>query len=374
MSATWPMVAEPRPSVFDRLLSSARFRAWARAFPLTRPLARRRAGELFDIGAGFVYAQVLHACVELDLFAVLAGGPRSVAWLAAKLSLPLAGAERLLAAAASLRLVSRRGDRFGLGPLGAAMVDNPGVVAMIRHHAALYADLADPVALLRAGRGAALTRYWGYANAERPGAVSAEQASPYSALMAASQPMVAAEILDAYPFQKHRCLLDVAGGEGAFLVEVAARAPTLALHLFDLPPVSERAAARFAAAGLSGRTRVSGGDMFRDALPQGADVVSFVRVLHDHDDGAVAALLRAARRAMSPGGRIVVAEPMADTPGAERMGDAYFGFYLLAMGQGRPRSASMLRQMLRAAGFTRVREHRTRTPLIARVLSGVNPA
>ena len=36
-----------------------------------------------------------------------------------------------------------------LGPLGAAMVGNPGVAAMVEHHALLYADLADPVALLR---------------------------------------------------------------------------------------------------------------------------------------------------------------------------------------------------------------------------------
>ncbi len=35
--------------------------------------------------------------------------------------------------------------------------------------------------------------------------------------MAASQPLVADEILDAYPFARHRCLLDVGGGDGSFL-------------------------------------------------------------------------------------------------------------------------------------------------------------
>ena len=57
-----------------------------------------------------------------------------------------------------------------------------------------------------------------------------------------------------------------------------------------------------------------------------------MRVVHDHDDGAALHLMRAVHAALPRGGRLLLAEPMAGTPGAERMGDAYFGFYLLAMG------------------------------------------
>ena len=53
--------------------------------------------------------------------------------------------------------------------------------------------------------------------------------------MSRTQPLVAEDILDAYPFARHRCLLDVGGGEGAFLAAAAKRAPHLALRLFDLP-------------------------------------------------------------------------------------------------------------------------------------------
>ena len=46
---------------------------------------------------------------------------------------------------------------------------------------------------------------------------------------------------------------------------------------------------------------------------------------------------------------------MADTRGAEPVG-AYFGFYLLAMGSGRPRRAGeLLAHLLREAGFRGVR-------------------
>ena len=161
----------------------------------------------------------------------------------------------------------------------------------------------------------------------------------YSELMSQTQALVAETILDAYPFARHRRLLDVGGGEGAFLATAAERAPRLALTLFDLPPVAARARAKFAALGLSGRVEAIGGDCLRDPLPQGADVVSLVRVLHDHDDESARALLAAVRRALPPGGVVVVAEPMAGARGAEPMGDAYFGFYLLAMGRGRPRTS-----------------------------------
>ena len=75
------------------------------------------------------------------------------------------------------------------------------------------------------------------------------------------------------------------------------------------------------------------------------------------------------RDALPPGRRLVVAEPMAGAPGAEPMGDAYFGFYLLAMGRGRPRTLGEIAGLLRAAGFAGVRERRERaSPLLVSVL------
>ena len=59
---------------------------------------------------------------------------------------------------------------------------------------------------------------------------------------------------------------------------------------------------------------------------------------------------------------------MAGTPGAAPSGAAYFGFYLLAMGSGRPRRPDELIAMLEAAGFGQTRLLPTRRPLIARVL------
>ncbi len=354
----------------NRLLGSTLFQRRASAFVLTRPVARRRAAGLFDLVAGFVYSQVLLACVRLKLFDILAEGPQTLAQLAPRLSLGEAAAQRLLQAAVALRLVQPRShSRYGLGVLGATMVGNRAIEALIEHHSALYMDLADPVALLRGeSRSAQLAGYWPYAGTATPQALAGDKVAEYSALMSASQPLVAHEILDVYPLHGHRCLMDVGGGEGTFLLQAAARAPHLQLQLFDLPAVAARAQQRFAAAGLAQRARAAGGDFFNDALPTGADIATLVRVVHDHDDARVMTLLRAVHDALVPGGTLLLAEPMAGTQGAEAMGDAYFGFYLLAMGRGQPRTAQQLTAMLQQAGFGSVRLLPTRMPLQTQVL------
>jgi demethylspheroidene O-methyltransferase len=356
----------------NRLLTSARFRDWAARFAPTRPLARQHARSLFDLVAGFVYTQWLAVCVELNLFERLAAAPLSAEDLATQSQLPLLSAQRLLEAAASLGLTQRRTDGlWGLGPLGAAMVGNEAVTAMVQHHRTLYTDLADPLAVLREGRGE-LAHYWAYAGGHRkeraPGALADGVTAPYSALMSATQPLVAGQVLDAYPMGRHSRLLDLGGGEGVFAAAALERTPQLQALVFDLPAVADAARTRFARLGLADRAQAFGGDFHRDSLPAGADIVSLVRVIYDHDDEPALAILRAARRALPLGGTLLLAEPMAGTAGAEPMGAAYFGMYLLAMGSGRSRSAAQLTALLQQAGFDQVRERRTALPLQAGLL------
>jgi demethylspheroidene O-methyltransferase len=355
----------------DRLLASGRFQRFATAFPFTRPIARSRARALFDICAGFVYSQVLYACVESGLLRRLLDQPQTPADLAQALAIPLDRLQRLLAAAAALGLVERRGHgRFGLGMLGAALLGNPGVEAMVRHHGLLYADLADPLALLRGQAGAArLAGFWGYAGAAAPAALSRDAVAPYSGLMSDSQQFIAELVLAAYPFARHRRLLDVGGGEGNFVMAAARKVPALRVELFDLPPVAGPARARFAQAGLEDRATVSTGDFFQDRLPAGADLITLVRVVHDHDDDKVRILLGGIRRAMADDAVLLIAEPMAGVAGNGAMADGYFGMYLLAMGTGRARTFEELRALLHDSGFTDVRQRRTRNPLLATVVT-----
>lgn len=339
----------------NALLRDPRFHRWVARFPPTRLIARRRARALFNVVAGFVYSQVAAACVRLDLLTMLGERALVVDEIAERTGLTREASLCLLRAADSLKLVEHLGgERYALGMHGAALLGSAGVVEMIRHHDMLYADLADPVALLRRGGGGGrLAGFWPYASGE-----SGADGAAYSALMARSQPLVAAQILDVAPLGRYRHLLDLGGGDGAFLQAVATRYPSLDLTLFDLPEVASRA--RVA---LADKATVIAGDFHTDPLPTGADAITLVRILHDHDDASADALLRAAALALAPGGDLIVAEPMAGD-GSE----AYFGFYLLAMGSGRPRTPREIGAMLLRAGFKSWRRLPTRMPISASVI------
>ncbi|MCE2900589.1 MAG: methyltransferase [Gemmatimonas sp.] len=368
-----PATVTPAPTWLERmrdrwnaLVATDDFQRWSARFPLTRPITMYRSRKLFDIVSGFVYTQTLLACVELDLFEFLADGARTADEIATHTGLSRASTERLVNAAVSLRLlVRRRHGRFAVGPLGAPLVRNTGVLALIRHHRMAYHDLSDPVSLLRQGADyrTELSRYWSYADAPRPQAIDDTRVAAYSEIMAATLPPVAHDVLDAYDLSKHESLLDVGGGEGAFLSLVGARHPRLQLQLFDLPAVAARARTRLEQAGLGDRVTCHGGNFHADSLPGGADVCSLVRVLLDHDDASVLRLLQRVRAALPRGGVLLIAEALAGAKGAETVGDAYFSFYLMAMGKGRARRASELHQLLQSAGFRRSRELPTRFPI-----------
>lgn len=348
-----------------RLLANPKFQKFCAGFWPTKFVARSKAAEVFDLCNGFVYSQVLFACVRLNLLETLRQDSRTIEAIAAYTNLPLEGARRLVMAAVSLDiLATRSGDRFGLGEAGAAILGNPGLQGMILHHEHFYKDLQNPVALLseRTNK-TALSNYWYYSAKQDHNDAERAVMTTYSDLMSETQTVLADEVLRAYQFEQHIHLMDVGGGDGAFLRKAHADSPELELSLLDLPTVVELASQRLNADGVPVRARA--GNMFEDEWPDEADLITLIRVALDHDDEKVEILLRRARAALKPGGVLLLAEPMTDSP---KVGFAYFGFYLWAMGSGRARSSEELRHMLHRAGFTETRMLQTGLPDLIRVI------
>ena len=369
------MASQALSDLRNRLLGSARFREIAQKIPFIQYIARSQANELFQLCGGFIHSQVLLSCVRLGLIERLRHGAMSTERLGREAGLSETGAAHLFAAAEALELLEYRdGGDIGLGRRGATLVDNPGVLAMIRHHAMLYEDLSDPVALFRGEhQDTKMADLWAYASGDGPERMDAGAVNAYSELMAVSQAMVAEQILGAVPLRRYTSLLDIGGGSGAFAIAAASRWPRLDVAIADLPPVADIARARVRSAGLESRIDVFGADATCDRLPDGFDIVSFVRVLHDHNDDMVRKLLAAARRSVRPGGTLMIAEPMAGQGSAGRLVSAYFNVYLLAMGSGRPRTPRELGEFLREAGFRRIRRRRTDVPMITGVLLATAP-
>ncbi len=342
----------------NRLLAAPAFQSFALAFPPFRTISRSRSRQLFDLLAGFAYSQVLYTTVKLGLVEMLREHPLEPAAIAARIGWPTDKAERLLKAAAGLSILERTSTgSYTLGIHGAALAGNPWIARFITHHHLLYDDMADPIALLSGEKkDNKLKDFWNY--------TSTEHAAGYTALMAASQQAVAAEILAAYDFGKHRHLIDVGGSNGTFLAAARAKHPNLQFSLFDLPAVAE-----IARANLGPGVDIHGGSFLTDELPQGPDVATLIRIAHDHDDPSVLTMLSAIRRMLPPGGRLILAEPLSGNAATAPITDAYFGAYFAAMGQGRTRTPREIEKLALEAGFSSLNVVKTRNPVVTGLLA-----
>lgn len=371
LSGAVPATDQRKASRLTRLVATPSFQKWAARFPLTRRLVRSEGQAMFDLVAGFCHSQVLYALVDLDIPPKLLVHEMPLAALAHHGRMAPERMAVLLSAAVSLGLIKhRKSGIYALTTRGAALAGVPGLAGMIAHHDVLYRDLADPVAFFRGEVETELADFWPYVFGAGA-ATDPDSAAKYSRLMADSQLLVADDTLAAVDFRGVQRLLDVGGGTGAFLTAVGAAYPKLQMTLFDLPAVAPAAQDRFAAAGMTERAQIVPGSFRDQPLPQGADMISLIRVLYDHSDDTVAKLLASAYAALPEGGRILISEPMTGGSAPQRAGDAYFALYCMAMRTGRARSVDQISALLVGAGFRSVRAPRAARPFITSVIEGV---
>lgn len=331
--------------------------------PGLRQIARHEGAALFEVVSGFVRSQCLLALVEFRVLHRLADAPDSTARLAQLAGVPVERMAVLLQAGAALNLLRLKGDQWRLTTRGAAFLAVPGLEAMVRHHPVLYRDLADPVAFFRGETKPELAGFWPYVFGAG-GAADPGLAARYSDLMADSQGLVAEDTLRLINFSGITHLMDVGGGTGAFLAAVGRAHPAMQRTLFDLPAVVAGARAR-----LGPDVALLPGSFRDQPLPKGADAISLIRVLYDHSDATVAALLANVRQALPPGGRVIISEPMSGGARPDPATDVYFTVYTLAMQTGRTRSAVEIAALLKQAGFADITPVRSLRPYVTSALS-----
>lgn len=357
---------------FARLAASPGFQRWAAGVPLVRRIAKAEGQELFDIVQGFVASQVLFAIVELRILHRVMDGPLSADQLAQGTGIAPERMTRLVQAGAALGLLRRTGNAFSITRKGAALTGVPGLEQMIRHHDVLYRDLADPVAFLRSETETELAGFWPYVFGAS-GAVDPKVTSVYSDLMAQSQGLVAQDTLRSVSLRGLAKMADIGGGSGAFAEAAAAAAPSLEVTLYDLPKVIDAAGRRLEGSPHGGRIVLAPGSFRDDPLPSGMDAMSLIRVLYDHEDTTVRALLAKVFKSLPPGGRVIVSEPMSGGVIPDKAGDVYFAFYCMAMRTGTVRSQARIAELLKEAGFGSVRTPRSSRPFVTSVVEASVP-
>ncbi|HTJ43421.1 MAG TPA: methyltransferase [Kofleriaceae bacterium] len=257
------------------------------------------------------------AVASLGLADAIGDAPRTPEAIATELGLHARSLARLLRACASLGVFAENdGGAFAHTPLSRALrSDVPGsmrglgeMTAML--HLRAWPEIAHSI---RTG-GTAFEKVFGAeifdylpANPE-PAAVFDRAFAGYTAGGAAA-------VASVYDFSRFGTLVDVGGGNGALCAAILERTPGLRGVTFDRPDVAPRAKAFLAARGLADRCEVAGGDFF-ESVPSGADAYALKMILHDWDDARCVQILRNIRKAIAPGGRILVMEAVVEGPNA----------------------------------------------------------
>ncbi len=353
------------------MVASSKFQKWAGNTPIIRGFARRDGEKIYDIMAGFVYSQTLLALVELDVLKYLKDGILSGEELSNKTQISRKNIVILCQSATAIGVLERLDEeQYCLSRLGASLIGVPGLTDMVRHHRLFYEDLVDPVGLLRNKVETHMSKYWPYVfNSEHQSRLSPEVARIYSGLMRSSQKLVAEETLRLISFSSTKRLLDIGGGTGAFIEEVSQVTKGISFCLFDLPQVVEQAKSSFFFHNSDNQIEYFPGNFVDDDLPMYCDTITLIRVLYDHDDNVVRALLKKIYQVLPKNGKVIISEPMSGGSTPIKSGDSYFGFYTMAMSTGRPRSLELHEAFLREVGFNDIKKHKGRQKFITQVIS-----
>lgn len=177
-----------------------------------------------------------------------------------------------------------------------------------------------------------------------------EEAALYHAAVDAFTRREARALAETFDFSEVERVVDVGGGLGTLLVELAERYPALQCVLFDRAPVVAQARAGDAGRRLGSRLETIAGDFF-EGVPQGADVYVIKHVLHNWDDAHAVRLLSHCAAALRPGGHVLVIEGLL-LPGNRRDATRLLDLEMFVLcGKGRERSKPEFRALLSQAGL-----------------------
>ncbi len=252
--------------------------------------------------------QAIYVAAELGIADFLVQGPRTADELARLTHAHSDGLYRVLRALASIGIFSEDAEqRFSLTPLAECLrSDTPNSLRFFAimmgtefyqswGHLLHSAQTGEPGFQKRYG-----TPFFQYMT-EHP-----ERHAIYDAAMMVHGIAETEPMLNAYDFSAFRTVADIGGGNGRMLAALLQRHPAVHGILFDLPPVAERARPGLAELGLSDRCEVVGGDFF-SSVPA-ADAYILRHIVHDWQDDRAATILRNCRKAMNPGGRVLLVE------------------------------------------------------------------
>jgi 2-polyprenyl-3-methyl-5-hydroxy-6-metoxy-1,4-benzoquinol methylase len=303
---------------------------------------------------GMTAGRVVGVAQRLGVFTQLLSEPRSVAELAQRLELQLAGARLLCECLAGLELLEQDGERFALARSARKWLDpaSPTYVGTWIEHSVSYWEWYGSLERIVKDGGSfeihagheGEHEYW------RIYITGQYELARLSADEVARRVRVP---------QRAGSLLDVAGGHGWFAAALCKRHQGLSATVLDLPDSCAVGREIIASAGMEQRVAHREGDMFEADLGGPHDVALLFDIVHHLSGEQLSALLHRVRASLRPGATIAVLDLFRGGRSRQSASAATLGMLFLLTSGGDLPDPDDLATRLRDAGFGDVR----RTPL-----------
>ena len=320
---------------------------------------------IFQIATGYIASTALYIAVRMKVADHLVSGPKSTAELAAITSADEDALYRVLRLLATLGVFTEVTPRRFANTMPSQMMIS-GQRGSTYDMALWMADpfhmrvYADAMHSVMTGKPAAekATGLPVFEMFSKDPALS----EVFNNAMTAFSAFVIPAALDAYDFSGIDTLVDIAGGHGQVLISVLQRYPTMRGVLFDLPHVIKGALPRIPAAGVNTRLATETGDFFK-SVPSGGDAYIMKHIIHDWDDERALKILGNIKKAMKPGGRVILLESVLLPGSTQPDFGKLIDLEMLFMPGGRERTEEEFRALFTRAGMTVTRIVPTQSPL-----------
>lgn len=274
-----------------------------------RDMAGALPDDLNERIRGFQESRVILTGLELDVFSAIRDGG-TAAEIAGRIGADPRATETLLNALAALGLVAKQGAVFRNTPVAARYFDDrsaAGARQALLHTAHLWHSWSNLTECVLAGTAVSTE------DRARGGWTEA-----FIAAMHRNAAERAPQVVRAVGVEGVRRMLDVGGGSGAYSIAFAQASPVLEADILDVAAVVPIAQRHIEKAGLAGRIHLRVGDLSKDQLGEGYDLVFVSAICHMLGPEENRDLLRRCYQALAPGGRAVIQdfllEPDKTTP------------------------------------------------------------
>lgn len=270
------------------------------------------AEDLSSIAFGFMGSKALFAGLHVDIFSMLADGPKSAEDLAKAADIPINRVAILTTALASIGLLIIADDRkirnspaaqsflskeskYDFGDYLRYQIDQQMYPFLLQLNAVMKGDLSEEAIVSY--------KHW---------MADEEQASVYSESQHAGSLGPGRTLARKVDLSHATSLLDVGGGTGAMTISLCTEYENLHATIIDFPNVAEIGWRFISEADLVDRVRYIPGNAIEVQWPGNQDAILMSYLMSGVPGEDVEGLLQKAFEALSPGGKLIVHDFMVE--------------------------------------------------------------